>query len=95
MRGEKILISVQVDERVIEQRFLEEMKKKLDQIEQTRTFWDTNELKRHTCMSWNTIQEKFFYDKRFPKYRVGGKWYFPAKECEEFLLSWIKEQRSN
>lgn len=89
------MINVQVDENVIEKRFIEELNKRLDRIEQNRTLWDTNELKRHTCMSWNTIQEKFFYDPRFPKHKIGGKWYFPAKESEEFLLMWIKEQPMN
>lgn len=89
------MINVQVDENEIEQIFLEELKKRLDHIELSRTLWDTNELKRHTCMSWNTIQERFFFDPRFPKYKIGGKWYFPAKETEEFLLMWIKEQPMN
>jgi hypothetical protein len=86
------MLKVEIDEKVIERLFLDELKKRLDQIEQRRTFWDTNELKRQTCMSWNTIQDKFFYDPRFPKYKIGGKWMFPAAECEEFLLKWIKEQ---
>lgn len=43
-------------------------------------------------MSWNTIQENFFYDPRFPKHKIGSKWYYPAKEAEEFLLVWFEEQ---
>jgi hypothetical protein len=50
------------------------------------------ELCRQTCMSENNIKEKFFYDPRFQKYKVGGKWLFPAKETEHFLLTWINEQ---
>jgi len=86
------VINVQVNEKEVEHLFIEELKKRLDRIEQNRTLWDTKELKRHTSMSWGTIQEKFFHDTRFPKHKVGGKWYFPAKECEQFLLMWIKEQ---
>lgn len=89
------MISLQVDEQHIEQRFLEELRKRLDKIERRHTFWDMKELCRQTNMSENSIKEKFFYDPRFPKHKIGGKWYFPAKECEEFLLMWIKEQPKN
>ncbi|PTY76206.1 hypothetical protein B5V89_18715 [Heyndrickxia sporothermodurans] len=88
------MISIQLDEREIEKRFNEELKKRLEQIEHRRTLWDMKELCRQTCMSENTIKEKFFYDERFPKRKVGGKWYFPAVAAEEFLLSWISEQQN-
>jgi phage pi2 protein 07 len=94
MKGEHML-SIQINEREIEQRFLEEMKKRLDQIETRCTYWDMKELIKQTNMSENSIKEKFFYDPRFPKFKIGGKWYFPSKECEQFLLTWIKEQPTN
>lgn len=86
------MISVQFDDREIEQRFQEELRKRLDRAEHSRTLWDMKELCRQTSMSENTIKDRFFYDKRFPKRKIGGKWYFPAKQAEEFLLLWIKEQ---
>lgn len=86
------MISVKLDEKEIEKRFNKELKKRLEQIEHRRTLWDMKELCRQTCMSENTIKEKFFYDERFPKRKVGGKWYFPAMEAETFLLSWLNEQ---
>lgn len=81
-----------MDQKEIESRFLHELKKRIEQIDMSRTLWDMKELCRQTCMSENNIKEKFFYDKRFPKRKIGGKWYFPARECEEFLLIWITEQ---
>lgn len=89
------MIDVQLDEKEIEKLFLEELKKRLDHIEQSRTLWDMEKLCQQTCMSVNTIKDKFFYDRRFPKYKVGGKWMFPASECEDFLLMWLKEQPTN
>lgn len=76
------MITVKVDEQVVENLFLQELKKRLDNIEQRKTFWDMKELCRQTCMSDNNIKEKFFFDPRFPKHKIGGKWYFPAKEAE-------------
>lgn len=85
------MITVQVDQEEVETLYLKELKKRLNEIEHRRTLWDMNELCRQTCMSENNIKDKFFYDPRFPKHKVGGKWYFPAKQCEAFLLQWIKE----
>lgn len=86
------MIDVQVNEKMFEERFLQEMRRRLDEIQNKHTFWDMKELCRQTNMSENNIKERFFFDPRFPKHKIGGKWYFPAKICEEFLLIWIKEQ---
>lgn len=88
------MLDIQLNEKIVEQIFLEELQKRLDRIEYNRTLWDMKELCRQTSMSENTVKEKFFYDKRFPKYKIGGKWYFPALEAESFLLMWVKEQSS-
>lgn len=89
------MIEVQLNEKYIEETFKEELRKRLDEIQSKKVFWDMKELQKQTNMSVNTIKEWFFYDDRFPKYKVGNKWYFPAKECEEFLINWIKEQSTN
>jgi hypothetical protein len=86
------MINFQIDEGAIEELLLQEIKKKLLQIESRHVFWSVEELCRQTGMSINNVKDKFFYDPRFPKYKVGGKWLMPAKECEAFLLEWIKEQ---
>lgn len=85
------MLQIQVDEKAVEQLYLSAINKKIEEVEAELVFWDTKELKRRTRMSWNTIQDTFFHDHRFPKVKVGGKWYFPAKECEMFLLNWLKE----
>ena len=86
------MLDIKIDERKIEELFLEELRKRLDQIEHRKIFWDMKELCRQTSMSRSTIRENFFYDKRFSKYKIGGKWYFLALEAEKFLHMWIKEQ---
>jgi hypothetical protein len=85
------MLKVHLNEQQIEQRFLEELRKRLEQIESRHTFWDMKELCRQTNMSETFIRETFFYDPRFPKYRVGKKWLFPAKETEQFLIRWLKQ----
>jgi len=91
----EIMIQIQIDENIAEEMFLQEIKKRVNSIQAKLSYWDLNELSRQTCMSIGSIKEKFFFDPRFPKYKVGGKWYMPAAECEAFLLQWIKEQPRN
>lgn len=91
----KLLLDVSIDKKYVEEKFLEELNKRLNEISNRCTLWDMKELVRQTNMSDNNIKEKFFYDPRFPKFKIGGKWYFPAKEAELFLLMWIKEQPTN
>lgn len=86
------MLNIVLDEHELENRFSEELKKRLDHIEHRFTFWDMKELCKQTNMSENNIKEKFFYEPEFPKFKVGGKWLFPARECEKFLLDWIKGQ---
>lgn len=86
------MLNIQIDENEVEKIYLEKLDEKIKDIDKDLVFWDTNELKRRTCLSWNTIQERFFFDPRFPKFKVGGKWMFPADETKTFLLQWINEQ---
>lgn len=86
------MLTLEIDQEVIEREFKEELRKRLDQLEERVTIWDMKELQRQTNMSGNTIREWFFYDEQFPKYKVGNKWYFPAEECSQFLIEWLKRQ---
>ncbi|OXS77965.1 group-specific protein [Domibacillus enclensis] len=86
------MLKIELDELEVERIYREELRKRLNELEHHRTFWDWDELCRQTCMSKNFIREQFFFDPRFPKYQVGRKWLFPAKATEEFLLQWLSEQ---
>ncbi|MDA2157887.1 hypothetical protein [Bacillus cereus group sp. Bc253] len=39
---------------------------------------------KRTYMSWDNIHKELFLNQRFQKLKVGGKWYFPAKETKAF-----------
>lgn len=86
------MIKIQIDNNVVQELLQEAIEEKINQHSNELLFWDSNELKRRTCMSWNSIQSNFFHDSNFPKAKIGGKWYYPAKETEEFLLKWLKER---
>ncbi|CAJ1315961.1 Group-specific protein [Paenibacillus nuruki] len=88
----KDILNVQIDEHAIKTLCRETIENLVKEVDAEYVYWDTAELKKRTCMSWNTIQENFFFDNRFLKRKVGGKWYFPAKETREFLTKWLQEQ---
>lgn len=87
------VIKIQLDEQQLKEIYLDEINKRLKEIDKEISFWDTKELKRQTNMSWNTIQDNFFHDPDFPKFKSGQKWYFPAYECKVFLRNWALKQQ--
>lgn len=87
------MLKVHVDENEIRQLYERAIETKIEEVNKELILWDSNELKRRTCMCWNTIQNNFFFDENFPKYKIGGKWYFPAEETEQFLKDWLRSKR--
>jgi hypothetical protein len=77
---EKYIIDIQINQQEIRRLYLEMLEEKVKEVEKDLLFWDSRELARRTCLSFNTIKKEFFYDPRFPKYKVGGKWMYPAEE---------------
>lgn len=86
------MISVQIDESEVRQLCREKITEMIKEVDAEYVFWDAAELRRRTCMSWNFIQDQFFFDPRFPKRKIGSKWYFPARETRLFLEQWLQEQ---
>jgi hypothetical protein len=86
------LMSISVDEVRVREMVLERIAQTVKQIEEEKVFWDTKTLVDKTCMSWNFIQETFFFDPDFPKFKVHSKWLFPAKETRLFLERWLLRQ---
>lgn len=86
------MIEVQIDEKAIKLIYEDKIAEALKDLDREHIFWDSKELQRRTCMSWNTLQEYFFHDPSFPKTKLGGKWYFPVEETKSFLKNWLAEQ---
>ncbi|KHL95361.1 group-specific protein [Paenibacillus sp. IHB B 3415] len=84
-------ITVNVDRTELLKLCRQHIAERIKEFDAEFVFWDSAELRRRTCMSWNTIQDTFFFDPRFPKRKVGGKWYYPARETRAFLEQWLAE----
>lgn len=86
------IVSLQINESAVQEQIRQRIGELVKEVDAEMVFWDRKELMRRTCMSWNFIQEQFFFDPRFPKFKIGSKWYFPAREAREFLVTWISEK---
>lgn len=86
------MLTVNIDEAEVRQICRQRISELIKEVDAEYVFWDTAELKKRTCLSWNTIQDQFFFDPRFPKRKVGSKWVFPARETRAFLEQWLQEQ---
>jgi len=86
------ILNVSVNDTVVRELLKEKIDEALKRADSELVFWDRKEMMRRTCMCWNTIQKTFFHDPRFPKWKVGRKWYFPARKTREFLEQWLREQ---
>ncbi|MEE4566872.1 group-specific protein [Paenibacillus polymyxa] len=86
------MITVNIDEKEAIKLVHEKIAKLVKEAETEYVFWDSVELRKRTCMSWNAILDTFFHDPRFKKTKIGKKWYFPAKETRLFLETWLFEQ---
>lgn len=89
------MITVSVDEIEVKRICREKIDCLLKDSVNEYVYWDSAELQRRTCMSWNFIQDTFFFDPRFPKRKVNTKWLFPVRETRLFLEQWLMEQPAN
>ncbi|RIJ63125.1 helix-turn-helix domain-containing protein [Rummeliibacillus sp. POC4] len=89
------MFQVQIDEQHVDEVLRNEIQKRLNEVQVKYTYWDMKDLCEQVKLCETTIKETFFYDKRFPKFKVGRKWLFPAEEAKQFLLQWAKEQPSH
>jgi len=85
-------MKVEVDSVEVKRICRERIEELVKEVDAEYVFWDSKELMKRSCMSWNTILQMFFHDPRLIKRKVGGKWYFPVKETREFLRQWLLEQ---
>lgn len=88
------MLHIQVNQQEVKTLYLEKIEEKIKEVDAELVFWDRKELERRTCMCWSSIQKTFFYEKDFPKFKVGSKWYFPAEDTKRFLLKWLRERNA-
>lgn len=88
---------VSINEDVMRDMMQQEIQKQAEKIASEKLFWTVQELQEYTNMHIKTMKEYFFYDERFPKFKVGSTWRFPVALVKEYLTEWslnqIEQQR--
>lgn len=84
------MFDITVDQEELKSLYLEEVKKRLDEIELQTMLMDSKQLKKMLSLSWPTIEKVFLSDPNFPSMRVGNKWVFHRRKVEEYINIWTE-----
>ncbi|AIG28428.1 DNA-binding protein [Brevibacillus laterosporus] len=87
------MLNISLDENELKKLYLEEVRKRVDEIEEQKLLIDVNELCNMLSLSRPTVEKLFIYNPNFPSLRVGKKWLFPRKEVEEYIKRWSIDVR--
>ncbi|QIZ07606.1 helix-turn-helix domain-containing protein [Priestia megaterium] len=87
------MLNISLDENELKKLYLEEVRKRIDEIEEQKLLIDVNELCNMLSLSRPTVEKLFIYNPNFPSLRVGKKWLFPRKEVEEYIKRWSIDVR--
>jgi excisionase family DNA binding protein len=87
------MLNISVNDDELKKLYLEEVRKRVDEIEEQMLLIDTKELCKMLSLSRPTVEKLFIYNQDFPSMRVGKKWLFPRKEVEEYIRRWSIDVR--
>lgn len=87
------MLNISLDENELKKVYLEEVRKRVEEIEEQMLLIDTKELCKMLSLSRPTVEKLFINNKEFPSLRVGKKWLFPRKEVEEYIKRWSNDVR--
>ncbi|WP_203332624.1 helix-turn-helix domain-containing protein [Planococcus beigongshangi] len=89
------MIQVQIDESQLKALYLEQLDKRMKEIEGEVFFMSSKELCRFVGMSWPLVSAHLISDYDFPKIRMGNKWLFPKREVAEYMQKYYEAVRDN
>ncbi|MBT2657444.1 helix-turn-helix domain-containing protein [Bacillus sp. ISL-18] len=89
------MLNISLDENELKKLYLEEVRKRVCEIEEQKLLIDVNELCNMLSLSRPTVEKLFISNPKFPSLRVGKKWLFPRKEVEEYIKRWSSDVRKN
>lgn len=87
------MLNISLDENELKKLYLEEVRKRVEEIEEDMFLIDTKELCRMLSLSRPTVEKLFIYDPNFPSMRVGKKWLFNRQEVKEYINRWSIDVR--
>jgi predicted DNA-binding transcriptional regulator AlpA len=87
------MFNVSLDQDTAKSIYLEEVRKRVDEIEQQRFLIDTKELCKMLSLSRPTVEKLFICKPDFPVIRIGKKLLYNRKEIEVYIDEWGKNIR--
>ncbi|MED3824344.1 helix-turn-helix domain-containing protein [Priestia flexa] len=87
------MLNISLDENELKKLYLEEVRKRVEKIEEDMFLIDSKELCRMLSLSRPTVEKLFIYDPNFPSMRVGKKWLFNRQEVKEYINRWSIDVR--
>jgi|SRR5690625_2127801 len=81
------MINVEVNPDQVKELLLQKIEERLKELDQEVFFMNTRQMLRVVNLSWNTFNEIFLSDPRFPVVRLGNgnKFLYPRKEVFDYL----------
>lgn len=87
------MLNLSFDENEFKNLYLEEVRKRVDEIEEQTLLIDAKELCRMLSLSRPTVEKLFISEPDFPVLRYGKKLLFNRKEIEIYINEWSKNVR--
>lgn len=87
------MLNISLDESELKKLYLEEVRKRVEEIEEDMFLIDSKELCRMLSLSRPTVEKLFIYNPNFPSMRVGKKWLFNRQEVKEYINRWSIDVR--
>ncbi|MBU9722164.1 MULTISPECIES: helix-turn-helix domain-containing protein [Bacillaceae] len=87
------MLNISLDENELKKLALEEVRKRVEEIEEDMFLIDTKELCKLLSLSRPTVEKLFIYNPDFPSMRVGKKWVFNRQEVKEYITRWSIDVR--
>ncbi|WHX78850.1 excisionase family DNA-binding protein [Priestia flexa] len=88
------MFNISLDENEFKKLALEEVRKRVEEIEEDMFLIDTKELCKLLSLSRPTVEKLFIYNPNFPSIRVGKKWLFNRNEVKEYINRWSIDVRN-
>lgn len=85
------MIEIKLDEEELKAIYINEIQKRLDQIEFQSLLMDSKQLCKMLSLSWPTVEKIFLSDPNFPSIRIGSKWLFNRNEVQAYINQWSQD----
>ncbi|MGG1676885.1 helix-turn-helix domain-containing protein [Neobacillus sp. NRS-1170] len=89
------MFNVSLDQDTAKAIYLEEVRKRIEEIEQQTLLIDIKELCKMLSLSRPTVEKLFIYNPDFPTLRIGKKYLFNRNQVVDYINRWSINVKKN